>query len=162
MPPRAPGTYALILACHRNSRIRIGRLGSMQLRSGYFVYIGSAFGSGGLYARIAHHRRLAMRPRWHIDYLRRHTRPEAVWFRCGVRCEHEWAATLGAVADQAFLHNPRRNRSRDHAALAAAARALFALRHQHEILGRLHIQLFALLADDCGPLSTMGTAGLFR
>ena len=43
-----PGTYALILLCASNARIQIGRLGKMHLQTGYYVYLGSAFGPGGL------------------------------------------------------------------------------------------------------------------
>jgi len=69
-----PGTYILILKSAVTRRVRVGRLGNLQLCPGYYVYIGSAFGPGGLRARIDHHQRLAKRPHWHIDYLRRHTR----------------------------------------------------------------------------------------
>ena len=41
-----PGTYALILSCASNARIQIGRLGTMQLQRGYYVYLGSALGPG--------------------------------------------------------------------------------------------------------------------
>ena len=53
-----PGTYALILSCASNARIQVGRLGTMQLQCGYYVYLGSALGPGGLRARIAHHQKL--------------------------------------------------------------------------------------------------------
>jgi Uri superfamily endonuclease len=52
-----PGTYALILSCSTNIRVQIGRLGTMLLQPGYYVYLGSALGSGGLRARIAHHQK---------------------------------------------------------------------------------------------------------
>jgi len=48
-----PGTYALILSCASNARIQVGRLGTMRLQRGYYVYLGSALGPGGLRARIA-------------------------------------------------------------------------------------------------------------
>jgi Uri superfamily endonuclease len=41
-----PGTYALILSCTSNARIKIGLLGAMQLQRGYYVYLGSALGPG--------------------------------------------------------------------------------------------------------------------
>ena len=97
---RRAGTYALILACVRNSRIQIGRLGRMQLQCGYYVYLGSALGPGGLRARIAHHQKLTSRPHWHIDYLRAHTRLHSVWLRYdGRRREHEWARAMQKVKD---------------------------------------------------------------
>jgi len=93
-----PGTYALILSCASNARIQIGRLGTMQLQRGYYVYLGSALGPGGLRARIAHHQELSTRPHWHIDYLRAHTRLHSVWLRYdGRRHEHEWAREMQKV-----------------------------------------------------------------
>jgi hypothetical protein len=79
-----PGTYVLILSCASNARIQIGRLGTMQLKRGYYVYLGSALGPGGIRARIAHHQKLSARPHWHVDYLRAHTRLHSVWLSYGV------------------------------------------------------------------------------
>ena len=87
-----PGTYTLILSCASDARIQVGRLGTMQLQRGYYVYLGSALGPGGLRARIAHHQKLSTRPHWHIDRLRAHTRLRSVWLNYdGRRHEHEWA-----------------------------------------------------------------------
>jgi Uri superfamily endonuclease len=68
----------------------------MQLRRGYYVYVGSACGPGGLRSRIGHHLRAAERPRWHIDYLRARLPISGVWY-CGLRCEHEWATSIAAL-----------------------------------------------------------------
>jgi Uri superfamily endonuclease len=98
-----PGTYALILSCASDARIQVGRLGTMQLQRGYYVYLGSALGPGGLRARIAHHQKLSTRPHWHIDYLRAHTRLHSVWFNYdGMRHEHEWALAMQKVKDTGF------------------------------------------------------------
>ena len=95
-----PGTYALILSCTSNARIQIGHLGTMQLQRGYYVYMGSALGPGGLRTRIAHHQKPSPRPHWHIDYLRAHTRLHSVWLRYdGRRHEHEWARAMQKVKD---------------------------------------------------------------
>ena len=95
-----PGNYALILFCASNARIQIGRLGKMQLQIGYYVYLGSALGPGGLRARIAHHQELTSRPHWHIDYLRAHTRLHSVWLNYdGRRHEHEWACEIYKMKD---------------------------------------------------------------
>jgi len=94
------GTYALILWCGRDGRIEIGRLGRMRLQRGNYVYVGSALGPGGLRARIGHHQRLAVRPYWHIDYLRAHTRLHSVWLNYdGRRHEHEWARAIHNMKD---------------------------------------------------------------
>ncbi len=95
-----PGTYALVLSCRTNARIQVGRLGTMQLQRGYYVYLGSALGSGGLRARLAHHQKLSTRPHWHIDHLRAHTRLHSVWLSYGgIRLEHEWARAIVKVKD---------------------------------------------------------------
>ncbi len=93
--PLEPGTYALILFCQEGRNIRVGQLGVMRLQSGFYVYVGSALGPGGLRGRIAHHIRQAKRPRWHIDYLRTHARVDQVWYCCdALRREHRWAHAL--------------------------------------------------------------------
>ena len=90
-----PGTYALIFSCASNACIQIGRLGTMPLQRGYYVYVGSALGPGGLRARIAHHQKLSAQPHWHVDYLRAHTKLHAVWLNYdGKRHEHEWARAM--------------------------------------------------------------------
>jgi len=103
MIPDAPGTYVLVLRCAKTRAIRIGRLGTISLSPGYYVYVGSAFGPGGLRARIGHHRLRAQRPHWHIDYLRRYTSLESVWYCCGVGREHEWAVEIGAMPGEAVV-----------------------------------------------------------
>jgi Uri superfamily endonuclease len=95
MEPQA-GTYALVLASSETGRASVGKLGTLQLQPGYYVYVGSAHGPGGLRARLMHHLEPATRPHWHIDYLRAHASPEEVWYCCGLRTwEHEWALHLG-------------------------------------------------------------------
>ena len=58
----APGTYVLVLRCSSNRTIRVGCLGSIRLRPGYYLYVGSGFGPGGLRARIDHHRTQSRAP----------------------------------------------------------------------------------------------------
>jgi Uri superfamily endonuclease len=75
-----PGTYALLLSSATDQLIRVGRLGDLRLQPGYYVYVGSALGPGGVRGRLGHHMRPAERPHWHIDYLRTKATIEAVWF----------------------------------------------------------------------------------
>ena len=87
-----PGTYVLVLSSRSTDLIQIGRLGALRLQSGFYVYVGSALGPGGVRARLAHHRKLSRRPHWHIDYLRAHTRLEEICYRLDTRrLEHVWA-----------------------------------------------------------------------
>ena len=90
-----PGTYALIFLSSRPSQLIIGRLGTLHLKTGFYVYVGSAFGPGGLKARIAHHRRRAVRPHWHIDYLASSLMLTEIWFTYDpVHREHQWAEII--------------------------------------------------------------------
>ncbi len=97
LPPH-PGTYALILRCPRRRRVRVGRLGVLPFDPGYYLYAGSAFGPGGLSARLRHHVRPTNKPHWHIDYLRTVTDLHHVWYTCDpVRREHDWATVISAL-----------------------------------------------------------------
>lgn len=75
---------------------RIGKLGCYDFASGYYLYVGSAFGPGGLNARIKHHLQ-QQKPRlhWHIDYLRAYADVLEVWrVASDVRLETAWSKTL--------------------------------------------------------------------
>jgi len=63
------GCYFLILKLPRDTTAEIGRLGKINFRKGYYIYVGSA--RRNLLKRIERHRRLRKRFFWHIDYLRR-------------------------------------------------------------------------------------------
>jgi len=39
------------------------------LPAGHYVYAGSAYGTGGLKARLSRHLRRGKKPHWHIDHL---------------------------------------------------------------------------------------------
>jgi Uri superfamily endonuclease len=93
--PSAAGTYALILRCPRLRRLRIGRLGFCDFPAGWYVYVGSAFGPGGLSARCDHHQRPLIRSRWHIDYLRPVASLQDIWFTTDAAPrEHLWVQIL--------------------------------------------------------------------
>lgn len=97
--PPSKGTYALLFECNRARRVRIGSLGVLATETGYYVYCGSAFGPGGLRARVSRHMRLDKKKRWHIDYLRPFLKLYGVWYAVGGRhLEHEWADRLLDVA----------------------------------------------------------------
>lgn len=98
--PKAPGTYVLVLRNRRAESVQVGRLGCVATTPGYYLYVGSAFGGGGLRARIAHHLRVSATPHWHIDYLRRRMRPSALCYRTGGSSEeHLWAQRIGSAGE---------------------------------------------------------------
>jgi len=67
--PPEPGVYALLFRITAPLTFDAGRLGSIGLAAGYYAYVGSARGPGGLRGRLARHVRAEKRRRWHIDYL---------------------------------------------------------------------------------------------
>jgi Uri superfamily endonuclease len=75
------GTYLLVLNLATDlQQLSIGRLGVFDFAAGYYLYVGSAFGSGGLAARLAYHQRCEKaHPHWHIDYLRPYLRLIEAW-----------------------------------------------------------------------------------
>ena len=98
--PAVPGTYLLVLQAVAPARLRAGSLGEMVVQPGHYLYVGSAFGPGGLRARVSRHIAGQGALRWHIDTLRRVTRPVEAWYAAGSqRCEHEWARSLAAAEE---------------------------------------------------------------
>lgn len=93
-PASAPGTYLLLLECNQAKQLKVGSFGNIITARGYYLYAGSAFGPGGVKARVGHHSRVAQRPHWHIDYLRSVSRFLTAWCRYDERLEHQWAQAL--------------------------------------------------------------------
>ncbi len=88
----------LLLRNPRRQQVRVGRLGRCDFLRGWYLYVGSAFGPGGVAARCAHHQRVTPRPRWHIDYLRAVAYLRQIWYSNDPqRREHQWAELLGEV-----------------------------------------------------------------
>lgn len=76
----------------------IGRLGRLDVEPGVYVYVGSAFGPGGLAARIRHHSWVTERPHWHVDFLRAICPLVEVWFSdAPAREEHAWASAVARM-----------------------------------------------------------------
>jgi Uri superfamily endonuclease len=93
--PRLPGTYAVLLRLERASRVQVGRLGTFDFPAGWYVYLGSARGAGGLKARVRHHWQATARPRWHMDYLRGVAQPVQVAWKLGrARRECQWSSRV--------------------------------------------------------------------
>ncbi len=65
-----PGAYALLIRLDRPARLAIASLGRPELPSGLYLYAGSAWGTGGIGARLRRHARRGGRRHWHIDHLR--------------------------------------------------------------------------------------------
>ena len=96
--PSLPGTYALVLRFSKRLEIIVGKLGVLSVQAGYYVYVGSALGPGGLAARVGRHCRREKALRWHVDYLRAEAQIEEVWYATGKsHRECRWANVLCAL-----------------------------------------------------------------
>jgi len=56
-----------LLTVGRDLRIRVGSLGVIEFKKGYYIYVGS--GQTNLEKRIQRHKRKIKKVKWHIDYL---------------------------------------------------------------------------------------------
>jgi len=93
--PSEKGSYLLLLKLLEPIEIRVGKLGRIGFERGWYAYAGSAFGPGGLAARLKHHLRPVQKRHWHIDYLRDEAIVMAIWMAQGPPSrEHDWAWIL--------------------------------------------------------------------
>lgn len=92
------GTYVVVYACDVNARLQVGRWSEIELQPGYYLYVGSAFGPGGVRARVQRHCRKEKKLHWHIDYLSAQLSPLEAWL-CyqDERLEHRWAQALSEM-----------------------------------------------------------------
>jgi Uri superfamily endonuclease len=96
--PESRGTYALLLYLAENKRISIGHLGDFDLLPGDYVYVGSAFGSGGLRARLKRHYKIEKKKQWHLDWFLPHASIKGVCYRFGPeRYECDWVQELISI-----------------------------------------------------------------
>ena len=61
------GIYILAMQLVGERNITVGRLGTFNFPSGYYIYVGSAM--SGFAGRINRHLKRKKRMRWHIDYF---------------------------------------------------------------------------------------------
>ena len=98
VPGSSVGSYILELIAEESETVRIGARGALRIEPGYFYYCGSAFGPGGLEARIGRHFKTKKSHHWHIDYLRSRLAIREAWIsRDAVNREHVWAALLDGM-----------------------------------------------------------------
>lgn len=96
--PVIGGTYVLVMHTPRRCSVRIGALGEGHFPRGYYVYVGSAHGGGGLRARVGRHLAYDKPKRWHMDYLRPDLVACAVWWQaCATRLEDDWVEQMSAL-----------------------------------------------------------------
>lgn len=61
------GVYCLIIWLISNQKIKIGKLGKIDFKRGFYCYVGS--GLNNLEKRIERHLGKGKKKRWHIDYF---------------------------------------------------------------------------------------------
>lgn len=106
-PETARGTYILIAHLPITSTLTIGRMGTFPFAAGWYAYVGSAFGAGGLRGRLKHHLGQGARLHWHMDYLAKVAPIVEIWYLASeTGREHTWASLLLTLPD-AVLPVPR-------------------------------------------------------
>ncbi|MDH7488297.1 MAG: GIY-YIG nuclease family protein [Anaerolineae bacterium] len=89
------GVYLLVLHLPQARSVDVGALGKFHFPAGWYVYVGSAHGPGGLGARLRRHRSQQKALRWHVDYLRAVADSMEAWAAPLPRkWECEWARHL--------------------------------------------------------------------
>jgi len=68
------GSYILVMKLRENSKMRIGKLGTIDFPKGYYCYVGSALGKAvNLENRIDRYKKLSKEKsgklKWHVDYF---------------------------------------------------------------------------------------------
>lgn len=100
----ATGTYVLLLQLPFSQTVAVGKLGTFDLPAGWYAYVGSAFGAGGLVSRLKHHLKPVQSPHWHIDYLRQVAPVQEVWLAPDTeRREHVWVELMLAIPGASVL-----------------------------------------------------------
>ncbi len=101
--PTSKGTYILLAYLAVPTALTIGKLGTFDFPGGWYTYVGSAFGSGGLRGRLKHHLAPVTSPHWHIDYLRAVAPVREVWYLASeTTYEHSWSDALLALPEAAL------------------------------------------------------------
>lgn len=92
------GAYAVLLSLSAPHTVTVGRLGTFCFPAGFYLYLGSALGPGGLSSRLARHCRVKKKQHWHIDHLRPFASVEQIWvWITNERVECDWAAAALAL-----------------------------------------------------------------
>ncbi len=73
------GSYILLIELNQDLNIKIGSLGSIFFKKGFYSYIGSAL--NGLENRIKRHIRKKKNVHWHIDYFLKYGKIVDVFFK---------------------------------------------------------------------------------
>lgn len=98
--PSEKGVYLLVVKI--DGKIDLGR---WSLSEGYYVYVGSAGGPGGLASRLVRHFRRVKRVHWHIDRLtsRGDVTVLGAFYSVGIWGREAEACLSGCLEDEGFI-----------------------------------------------------------
>jgi Uri superfamily endonuclease len=86
--PREGGAYVLLIHLDRKLYLHIPAFRGKSLAPGLYAYCGSAYGPGGIRARVSRHLRTDKTMRWHVDRLTAAGRIEQAGIRvAGRECD---------------------------------------------------------------------------
>jgi Uri superfamily endonuclease len=95
------GTYLLIMKLPKKTSLMVGKLGVIQFKKGWYVYVGSAL--NGLDQRIQRHLRTEKKVHWHIDYLLPFIEIVDIFYKENDQKEE---CTIAQVLERNFTHIP--------------------------------------------------------
>ena len=98
--PADSGAYFLEFGVQKSRLVNIGALGDFQFEPGAYRYCGSAYGPGGLAARLRRHLRSGTKTHWHVDYLA----AEFPIVRIGFEVDGGECKLVSGLLDQAWRH----------------------------------------------------------
>ncbi|MCA1684684.1 MAG: GIY-YIG nuclease family protein, partial [Planctomycetia bacterium] len=99
-PDARGGTYAVVFRLGADAGDHtVGALGTFDFEAGFYCYIGSAFGPGGVRARTARHRaQNLVKKLWNIDHMKPPFEAVEVWWTNDpTRRECSWSAVLAST-----------------------------------------------------------------
>jgi len=98
--PEKKGTYCIVFRFNSFSFATRGRK-RFSLKEGLYVYVGSAFGTGGLRGRILRHLKKDKPKHWHFDFITTHPsfEPLEIWLFEEQKVECKVASLIGETAE---------------------------------------------------------------
>ncbi len=100
--PASKGSYLLMFTLDQTLYIDIGKYREVFFQEGNYLYAGSAFGPGGLNARVKRHLSTDKKKKWHLDWIRPSLSFISGWYILGKNLECEWSQKISRM-DGVFI-----------------------------------------------------------
>lgn len=118
--PSKKGNYILIFYLEKKIEHYMFRSNDFNLSPGYYLYCGSAHGSGGLRGRIMRHRSRSSKKFWHIDFIKEYFHSLEYWcqvsskkYECSL-CQFLENRMGGKISIKGFGSSDCRNKCKSH------------------------------------------------